>query len=132
VTTPTTDLQTQIAAVHAGHADPDGLLARFRDALLLVPLGPRTTVLVSSQGGIRWLLAFSSESELARYSVARDEGDQECRYVTVRGARILDEFLAAIGGSCGVAIDIAGDRPMMLPPVRGIVPDSIALDRDAE
>jgi hypothetical protein len=132
VTTPTIDLAAQIAAVHAGQGDPDRLIARFRDALLLVPLGPRTTILVSDQGGIRWLPAFTSESELARYSVVRDEGDQECRYITVRGARILDEFLAAIGGACGVAIDIAGDRPMMLPPVLGIVPDAIAMDRDAE
>ena len=28
----------------------------------------------------------------------------------------------------GVALDVAGGRPMLLPPMRGIVPDEFALD----
>lgn len=128
---PISSLAAQIVAVHDGQGDPGRLMAGFRDTILLVPLGPRTTVLTSNSGGLRWILAFTSQSELARYSVARDEADQERRYITARGDRILDEFLPAVDPPCGVAIDIAGDRPMMLPPVRGIVADAIAVDRDS-
>lgn len=128
---PISSFAAQIVAVHDGQVDHGPLMAAFRDAILLVPLGPRTTVLTSNSGGLRWILAFTSEDELARYSLARNEAEQERRYITVRGDRILDEFLAAVGPPCGVAIDIAGDRPMMLPPVRGIVADAIAVDGDS-
>ncbi|MFI6448119.1 hypothetical protein [Kitasatospora sp. NPDC050543] len=50
-------------------------------------------------------------------------------YVTVHGARLLDIAVPAVGVPAGVVLDVAGPSPAFLPPVTGIVPDSVAVDR---
>lgn len=47
------------------------------------------------------------------------------------GARLLDAAVPAVGVPCGVALDCAdGDEGMVFPPVRGVVPDGVAVDVD--
>ncbi|WP_329071037.1 hypothetical protein [Amycolatopsis sp. NBC_01480] len=41
--------------------------------------------------------------------------------MSVLGRRLLRS-------GAGVALDVAGQAPMLLPPVRGIVPDELAVD----
>src|SRR5690606_34293072 len=65
------------------------LLEAFRDTAVLVPLRDDGW-LTADFGGVRWILAFSDESALARYAVARGEGHQEWTYRTVLGHRLLD------------------------------------------
>ncbi|KDN80171.1 SseB family protein [Streptomyces olindensis] len=105
------------------------LLETFRDTAVLVPLYDGGW-LTADFGGIRWILAFSDESALARYALARDEADREWTYQTVLGARLLDLAVPKAGVPCGVALDAAdgAEHALLLPPVTGIVPDAFAVD----
>jgi hypothetical protein len=111
------------------------LLGEFRRSAVLVPLeegpGPdgERGVLTADLNGVRFILAFSDESALARYAVARGGAGREWVYRTVLGARLLDVAVPAAGVPCGVALDCAdGPEGMVFPPVRGIVPDAVAVD----
>lgn len=45
--------------------------------------------------------------------------------------RLLDAAVPAVGVPCGVALDCAdGQDGMLFPPVRGVVPDGVAVDVD--
>ncbi|MDG9727615.1 MULTISPECIES: hypothetical protein [unclassified Streptomyces] len=106
------------------------LLEAFRDTAVLVPLRSDGW-LTADFGGVRWILAFSDESALARYAVARDEAHLEWTYQTVLGAKLLDVAVPAAGVPCGVALDAADgtEHAVLLPPVSGVVPDAFAVDR---
>jgi hypothetical protein len=113
------------------------LLGEFRRTAVLVPLGDEggpdgePGLLTADFNGIRFLLAFSDEQALARYAQARGEFAREWTYRTILGAKLLDVAVPAAGVPCGVALDCAdGPDGMVFPPVRGIVPDEAALDRD--
>ncbi len=105
------------------------LLAAFRDTAVLVPLRSGGW-LTADFGGVRWILAFSDTSALARYASARDEAHQEWTYRTVLGARLLDVAVPAAGVPCGVALDAADgvEHAVLFPPVAGVVPDAFAVD----
>ena len=106
------------------------LLGEFRRTAVLVPLDADEFPLTADHGGIRWILAFSNESALARFAIARGEGEREWAYQRVLGARLLDAGVPAVGVPCGVALDAAsGDEGVLFPPVAGIVPDAAAVDR---
>ncbi|RCG20730.1 hypothetical protein DTL70_20850 [Streptomyces diacarni] len=95
-------------------------------------------------GGVRWIFAFTDEAALARFTeerAAAREGapgrhgepaaGEPWTYVSVLGARLLDAVIPALGGPAGVAVNAAdGDGSMLFPPVRGIVPDGVAVDTD--
>ncbi|WP_349017340.1 hypothetical protein [Streptomyces solicavernae] len=118
------------------------LLGEFRRTAVLVPLtsgGPRPETAAQDEGfwtaehsGIRWILAFSDEAALARFALARGEGDRPWDYQRVLGARLLDVAVPAVAGSgmpCGVALDTADEQDAVLfPPVTGVVPDAVAVD----
>ncbi|MFJ7417676.1 hypothetical protein ACIQXD_03545 [Streptomyces uncialis] len=113
------------------------LLGEFRRTAVLVPLGgepgpgEERGLLTADFNGIRFILAFSDEQALARYAQARGEFVREWTYRTILGARLLDVAMPAAGVPCGVALDCAdGTDGMVFPPVRGIVPDAVAVDRD--
>ncbi|MFE8990171.1 hypothetical protein ACFYMI_20515 [Streptomyces collinus] len=108
------------------------LLGEFRRTPVLVPLGEDEAPLVGDYGGIRWIYAFSDESALARFAVARGEGSREWEYWRVLGARLLDAGVPAMGVPTGVALDVGSDGDdMLFPPVAGIVPDATAVDAQA-
>ncbi|OXY98287.1 hypothetical protein BEK98_05340 [Streptomyces diastatochromogenes] len=105
------------------------VLGEFRRTAVLVPLDEASVPMTADHGSIRWILAFSNESTLARFAIARGEGDREWAYQRVLGARLLDAGVPAVGVPCGVALDAAsGDEGVLFPPVVGIVPDSAAVD----
>ncbi|MEU3945995.1 hypothetical protein [Streptomyces sp. NPDC029526] len=106
------------------------LLEAFRDTAVLVPLRDDGW-LTADFGGVRWILAFSDESALARYAVARDEAHLEWTYRTVLGHRLLDVAVPEAGVPCGVALDAADgtEHAVLFPPVTGVVPDACAVDR---
>ncbi|MFF4717471.1 hypothetical protein ACFY2V_39670 [Streptomyces eurythermus] len=120
-----------------GAAEPIGdrkrefavLLGEFRRTAVLVPVGEGGAPLTADFGGVRWIYAFSDEGALARFAVARGEGAREWVYQRWLGARLLDAAVPAVGVPCGVALDCAdGAEGMVFPPVRGIVPDAVAVD----
>ncbi|MER5491509.1 hypothetical protein [Streptomyces sp. NPDC002490] len=113
------------------------LLGEFRRTAVLVPLGDEPGpeeergLLTADFNGIRFILAFSDEQALARYARARGEFAREWVYRTILGARLLDVAVPAAGVPCGVALDCAdGTDGTVFPPVRGIVSDEVAVDRD--
>lgn len=108
------------------------LLGRFRRTPVLVPVDGQDAPLVADLGGIRWILAFSNEASLARYAVARGEGDRAWPYQRWLGARLLDAAVPAVGVPCGVALDAGSQgEGVLFPPVAGIVPDAAAVDIDS-
>ncbi|MEU0009585.1 hypothetical protein ABZ079_36630 [Streptomyces sp. NPDC006314] len=108
------------------------LLGEFRRTPVLVPVDDDDTLLTADLGGVRWIYAFSDESALARFALARGEGHREWAYQRWLGARLLDVTVPAVGVPCGVALDCAdGEDGMVFPPVRGVVPDEVAVDVEA-
>ncbi|MEU1312890.1 SseB family protein [Streptomyces cinnamoneus] len=122
-------LTQQIAAVHAHQGHPAALVGEFRRAAVLVPFDEAGGLWSVEFGGVRWICAFTDETALARFAVEHglSEGG-EWRYLSVLGARLLDVAVPQVDGPAGVALDVGSERPMMFPPVRGIVPDEVALD----
>ncbi|MEV4226953.1 hypothetical protein AB0J81_07565 [Streptomyces bobili] len=105
------------------------LLGAFRRTPVLVPVDEDEAPLTADHGGIRWLYAFSDESALARFAIARGEAAHEWPYRRVLGARLLDAGVGATGVPCGVALDVGSDGDgVLFPPVAGIVPDAVAVD----
>ncbi|WNM29974.1 hypothetical protein RKE30_05950 [Streptomyces sp. Li-HN-5-11] len=93
---------------------------------------PGEAPLTVDRGGVRWILAFTGEAALARYAVARGQGERGWRYWAVWGAALLDAAVptvAASGMPCGVLVNAAdGERGLVLPPVVGVVPEDVAVD----
>ncbi|MGP2441068.1 SseB family protein [Streptomyces sp. JW3] len=108
-----------------GQGDPRALVGEFRRSEVLVPVVDGS-VLSAEAGGIRWLFAFTGAAALERF--ARGRGTTGLEAVPVPGARLLDQVIVAAGGPAGVALDAAGPAGLVLPPVRGVVPDAVALD----
>ncbi len=106
------------------------LLGEFRRTPVLVPLDENADPLVGDYGGVRWIYAFSNETALARFAIARNEGSREWVYQRVLGARLLDAAVPAAGVPCGVALDVGSEDGdgVLFPPVAGIVPDAAAVD----
>ncbi|MCD9880739.1 SseB family protein [Streptomyces guryensis] len=115
-------LAERLAGSHEGWLDGAALVDEFRRALVLVPLSGEA-VWSADTGGVRWLYAFTCEESLRRFLVARGIGpDTEVPYMRVFGARLLDVAVPAVGVPAGIAVDVAGPWPGLLPPVAGIVP----------
>lgn len=106
-------------------------LADFRGRVVLVPFDERGGLWTAALGGLDWICAFSGDEALARFAEARGEAGREWPYRRVIGARLLDEVVPALEFPCGVALNAAGPDGVVFPPVRGIVPDTAALDGKA-
>lgn len=124
----------RIAERRAGVGDPRALVGELRRALVLVPFGG-SGLWTAKLGGVRWISGFTDEAALARFAKARGVGkgtdgtDGAWEYAELRGARLLDEIIPAMGVPAGVAINVADpDGSMLFPPVVGIVPEAVALD----
>ncbi|EFL16702.1 hypothetical protein [Streptomyces sp. C] len=114
-----------------GEAPARNRLAEFRGQVVLVPHDEQGGLWTAPLGGLDWICAFSDEEALARFAQARDETDRAWDFRRVPGAWLLDEVIPALDFPCGVALDAAGPDGTVFPPVRGIVPDSVALDGGA-
>ncbi|MHA7959997.1 hypothetical protein ACX9I7_19800 [Streptomyces sp. L500] len=122
-------LAGEIAALYDEAGHPAALVGEFRRTAVLVPLDEAGGLWSVEMHGIRWICGFTDVAALARFAVARGIAeDEEWEYRSIFGARLLDVVVPAVGAPAGVALDIADERPVMFPPVRGIVPDDVALD----
>ncbi|MFI0779515.1 SseB family protein [Streptomyces sp. NPDC021212] len=121
-------LVEHIAAVRDGSGDPAAMVGEFRRTAVLVPLVD-DDFMTATYGGIHWIYAFTDELALARFAEVRGAAREEWEFATVLGARLLDVMVPALDGPAGVALDVADeDGSMMFPPVKGIVPDEVAVD----
>ncbi|WP_308013115.1 SseB family protein [Streptomyces griseocarneus] len=115
--------------MYTQQAHPSALVGEFRRTAVLVPLDEAGGLWSVDMDGIRWVCAFTDETALARFAVAHGlTADGAWDYRSVLGARLLDVVVPAVTGPAGVALDVGGERPVLFPPVRGIVPDEVALD----
>ncbi|MFE3017079.1 hypothetical protein [Streptomyces sp. NPDC059256] len=127
-----TELTDRIEERRAGVGDPRALVGEFRRALLLVPF-EGGGLWTASLSGVRWVCAFTDEEAFARFAAARGESGREWEFAELRGARLLDEIVPAMGGPAGVAVNIADpEGAMLFPPVVGIVPDTVAVDEGGQ
>ncbi|MFF0065955.1 SseB family protein [Streptomyces sp. NPDC005279] len=104
------------------------LLGEFRRTAVLVPIDPYGSLWTADRGGVRWICAFSDEEALARFARAQGDAEREWTYRTILGARLLDVMVPMVPGPAGVALDAGSDEGMLFPPVRGIVPEAVAVD----
>jgi hypothetical protein len=125
-------LAERIAARREGVGDPRAMVGELRRATVLVPLD-RGRLWTGHSGGVRWIYAFTGEDSLGRFAQARGEGGRTWEYAALLGARLLDEVVPAMGEPAGIAVDVADTGGAMLfPPVVGIVPEQVAVDRTEE
>ncbi|MFC4496167.1 SseB family protein [Streptomyces ovatisporus] len=118
------------ADLDAAREHVSATLGEFRRSLLLVPIR-YGGVLTGDQGGLRWIYAFTGTDTLTAFARGRGEGG-EWEFRQVYGARLLDETLAEVGVPCGIAVDVGSEEAFLLPPVKGIVPDEVAVDEEPE
>lgn len=121
-TTSTTPLVAEIATLYGGTVDGKGLMTAFRNSMVWVPTAAENaenSMVTAEFGGFHWLYAFSTEAELARFGATVGSGDQVQPYLTTRGSRLLDAVLPAMDQPAGIAVDVAGQRPMLLPAAPG-------------
>ncbi|MFD7284498.1 SseB family protein [Streptomyces sp. NPDC059863] len=104
------------------------LLGEFRRTAVLVPFDAYGSLWTAEQNGVRWICAFSDEEALARFARAQGDAGREWTYRTILGARLLDVMVPMLPGPAGVALDAGSAEGMLFPPVKGIVPDSAAVD----
>jgi hypothetical protein len=102
-------------------------MAQLAESLPFAPdVGPRFIITRSSGGAGRITFARFAAT------VGVVPGP-EWEYVTVLGSRLLDVAVpAVVGEPAGILLDVGSERPMMFPPMAGIVPDEAALDACAE
>lgn len=126
-------LTAEIMAMRAGEGDPAALVGEFRRTAVLVPVTD-DGLMSGYFGGIRWLYAFTDEVAMARFAQARGASPvEEWEFRAVLGARLLDVVIPETEGPTGVAVDVGdAETGMLFPPVRGIVPDEVALDAPGE
>ncbi|MGW1163984.1 hypothetical protein [Streptomyces sp. NPDC001153] len=109
------------------------LLDEFRRTAVLVPVDEDGAPLTGDFGGVCWIYAFSDERALARFAFARGEGGRGWAFQRWLGARLLDAAVPAVGAPCGVALDVGSEgEGALFPPVRGIVPDTVAVNVEAQ
>ncbi len=131
---PATELIAAVSAVRAGGGDMDLVVRLFRNTTLWVETDSdeRGHAVRSVQfDGLHWLPVFSSLLRLALFCQAGDRGERHITYGTITGDEILRSCLPALPFGTGVLLDAASDHVLTLPPVAGIVPDSLAVDAES-
>jgi hypothetical protein len=107
------------------------MVGEFRRRLVLVPLADGGLMSAELGGGLRWIYAFTSRETLASFARGRGVGG-EWEFQSLYGARLLDEVIPPLGFPCGVAVDAGSEGGLLLPPVRGIVPERASVEAAAE
>ncbi|WP_232247288.1 SseB family protein [Kitasatospora azatica] len=105
-----------IEAVYAGRGDSAELVDLLRSATVLCPLVDGEP-LVAELGSIQWIYAFTDEAALARFAVARGDGDREWDFARIEGDLLLDVAVPALDGPGGVAVNVGSPAPMSFPSV---------------
>ncbi|MFI8850131.1 SseB family protein [Streptomyces sp. 891-h] len=106
----------------------EDFLAEFRASVVLVPFDDSGGLFSTRLGGIRWIMAFSSEETLSRFLLLRNLYGER-GYRAVLGARLLDAVAPAVPDPCGIALDAGSVGGAVLPPVAGVVPEQATVEQ---
>lgn len=128
-------LRTEIQLVRGGVGDAASFDRSLRESVLYVLRWSETELVTGDQDGVRWLYAFTSVRDLARYAALRDADETaEVDFLTVRADRLLEvalpELASSTGLPVGLAIDIGSSAPMLVPPMPADAETATADDTD--
>ena len=112
---------------YQGGGDPEAFVRAFRASTVYLQRVDPLSLPVVTIDGLNWLAAFSSTELLQQHLAARGEST-EADYLAVTGERLLDHYLRALPRNTGVVFDNGAEHMMILPPVRGIVSEELAVD----
>lgn len=119
---PLTRAAVALTEFHAQRLDILEVLAALQTSILLAPVADDRHLLVgrlTGEGhGITWVPTFSSEDQLRAYVLRRREADRPWRYRRIPGDLLLGAVLNQLPRPCGLAIDVAGQYPLLLPQRR--------------
>ncbi len=104
-----------LAEFHAQRLDIAGVLTTLETSILVTPVADHRHLLIGHGRGVTWIPTFTSEDQLRRYAIQRCEAGRPWRYLGIRGAHLLGPILNELPRPCGLAIDIAGAYPLLLP-----------------
>ncbi|MEU6330008.1 SseB family protein [Streptomyces sp. NPDC047049] len=141
----TAELRAQMAAFLRGEGDPQALVEAAQSAELLLPLLGESAVWSGELDGMHWLFAFTSAGEMHAFLQQKWEAAEPgelpaelaryARYLRVSGEELLRELLPGLVERdrvpMGVVVDVSSGLRAFLPPVSGIVPDGMALDKES-
>lgn len=113
-------LRTEIQLVRGGVGDAASFDRSLRESVLYVMRWSETALVTGDQDGVRWLYAFTSLRDLARYAALRGADETaEVDFLTVRADRLLEvalpELASSTGMPVGLALDIGSNAPMLVP-----------------
>lgn len=113
-------LRTEIQLVRGGVGDAASFDRSLRESVLYVLRWSETALVTGDQDGVRWLYAFTSLRDLARYAALRGADERaEVDFLTVRADRLLEvalpELASLTGLPVGLALDIGSSAPMLVP-----------------
>lgn len=127
---------------YTGHSSGPGLVQAFRcSRVVFAGLEGPTRILTVERGGLTWLPVFTDRQQLVAFHQARAAAGTSTVvgeagvvgglvWVGALGARVLDFYLPALGSPVGVMVDPLSQYPVALPPLQGLVPESVALDAE--
>jgi hypothetical protein len=128
-------LRTEIQLVRGGVGDAASFDRSLRESVLYVLRWSETALVTGDQDGVRWLYAFTSVRDLARYAAVRGADETAAvDFLTVRADRLLEvalpELASSTGLSVGLAIDIGSSAPMLVPSMPADTETATADDAD--
>ncbi|MFE9421966.1 SseB family protein [Kitasatospora sp. NPDC006697] len=102
-------LSARLVALHDGTINTPEVVEQIRDSLVLLPTTGGEP-LAAELDGVEWVYAFSGETALGLFAKARGLGPA-VPYLAVTGEQLL-----GVADSAGLALDVAGPAPLLLPP----------------
>ena len=105
-------LVERIADMYAGTVDGPRLIAALRESIVVVPTDGHDALLTITDRGLTWVTAFTDTAALARFALARGDGERTWPYLTTLGERLL----ATVDPRTGIAVDVGSERPAFFPP----------------
>ncbi|WP_344685057.1 hypothetical protein [Saccharopolyspora taberi] len=110
---------------------PEDLVATFRGTgVHLECVSDPPAIPVIDIDGVPWLPVFSDLAHLAAFLLGRGEAGSPAEHLLISGGRLLDLYLPGMPAGTTVILDPLQPHAVVLPPLTGIVPESIAIDRD--
>lgn len=128
-------LRTEIQLVRGGVGDAASFDRSLSESVLYVLRWSETALVTGDQDGVRWLYAFTSVRDLARYAAVRGADETaEVDFLAARADRLLDvalpELASSTGLPVGLALDIGSSAPMLVPSIPTDVEADTADDMD--
>ncbi|TDD51968.1 SseB family protein [Saccharopolyspora elongata] len=127
---PAAELLDALRRFRADQATIAQLAAALRGTALYVAVSDedgRFALPTGRDGELSWLGVFTSPGRMAEFYRAAGRGADNVRYGELTGAELIDQCLPALPRSTGLVLDPGSEHGTALAPIRGLVPDEIAL-----